>query len=68
MDDLLEDKEEFEEAIDGPDLDFEMAALLASTGTQSDVQLPLGYVMDQSGVTFEDPIDEGESGMIFEGW
>ena len=29
---------------------------------------PLGYVMNQSGVTFEDPIDEGESGMNFEGW
>ncbi|MCJ1264618.1 hypothetical protein MMC22_004492 [Lobaria immixta] len=60
-----------EETVDGPDVDFEVAALVASAETTEDVLLPLGYTIDtstegQGGAVFEDMIDEEESGAIFE--
>lgn len=51
MNDILEDREEIEEAVDGIDVDFEVAAFAASTEAVDDIQLPLGYVMESGGVT-----------------
>ena len=65
-DNIFDDKEEIEEAVDGIDVDFEVAAFVASTETVDDIQLPLGYVMESSiqgiagEVTFEDLVDEEE--------
>ena len=55
-----------EEAVDGIDVDFEVAAFVASTETVDDIQLTLGYVMESSiqgiagEVPFEDIVDEEE--------
>lgn len=64
MDSILEDREEMEKAMDGIDVDFEVAAFVASTETVDGIQLPLGYVMESSTqdiageITFEDPVGE----------
>ena len=66
MDDILEDRKEMEEAVDGINIDFEIAAFVASIGTMDDIQLSLSYVKKSSTqdiageVTFEDIDDEKE--------
>ena len=55
---------EMEEAVDEINIDFEIAAFVASTETVDDIQLSFGYVIESSTqdiaekVTFEDIDDE----------
>ena len=66
MDDILEDREEMEGPVDGINVNFKVAAFVASTETVDDIQLPLVYVMESSiqgiarEITFEDTVDEEE--------
>lgn len=65
---LLADDVGDEEAIDRPNVDFKVAFLVASIEADKDIELSLGYTIEnsseqvQGGVVFEDPIiDEEES-------
>ena len=63
----LEDKEEVKEAIEAPDVSFEMAALAASAETGNGTQFPLGYEIEastegiHSGVVYDNVAAEEES-------
>lgn len=48
LEDLLEDRKIFEKAVNTVDVDFELAALIASTRMENDIQLPFGYKVEIS--------------------